>query len=150
MFRWPLRGQRRNIYSCVELGKYCPQPNTPKHKHPDEHTYGSRNLHGCSKCCLDIMQLEALAPLHTCCSLQSEAQKQGIWRQMTHSLNSLVCSGCDWKRRVWVGCGKCVSGPDQYVKTPVLICLLCWKPDSGAHHCPGACQSPHFIILQPL
>lgn len=74
---------------------------------------------------------------------------------MTHT-NSLVCSETVTEKwRVWVGCGKCVSGPEQYVKTYVLKCLLqsfqqppsrsaafCWTPDSGAYRLsPGACQS---------
>ncbi len=74
---------------------------------------------------------------------------------MTHT-NSLVCSETVTEKwRVWVGCGKCVSGPEQYVKTCVLKCLLqssqqppsrsvalCWTPDTGAYRLsPGACQS---------
>lgn len=43
---------------------------------------------------------------------------------MTHT-NSLVCSETVTEKwRVWVGCGKCVCGPEQYVKTCVLKCLL--------------------------
>lgn len=46
---------------------------------------------------------------------------------MTHT-NSLVCSETVTEKwRVWVGCGKCVSGPEQYVKACALKCLLQWS-----------------------
>ncbi len=70
--------------------------------------------------------------------------------------NSLVCSETVTEKwRVWVGCGKCVCGPEQYVKTCVLkrllqsfqqppsrSAVLCWTPDFSAYRLsPGVCQS---------
>lgn len=44
----------------------------------------------------------------------------GRWLTLTHWFAQTVTE----KWRVWVGCGKCVSGPEQYVKACVLKRLL--------------------------
>lgn len=134
-------------------------------KNSDMHADGSWSYHWCSKCSLEIMQPEALTPLHTCCSFSSKWASV-TWRleaDDSHQLTS-VLRDCDWKMECEWAMGSVFLAQSNMLR-PVY-----WNVSYSHSNSPPAGQQsfvehltpalivflqvhvsqPHFIMLLPL